>query len=186
MKKEEIQLIEAVLFIKGNEGIDIKDLSVVLKKSQKITKDLIERYIAEVSSDDKRGFEVKLFGDVYKLVTKINLFDSLNKIVIDKQARLTQAALETLTIIAYKQPISKTEIERIRGVNADYAVRKLLTFDLIEETGRAQTAGLPIIYGTTPLFLDKFDIKKLDDLPEFKQLVDEGDITREMKLFDYD
>ena len=128
--KHNMKLIEAVLFVKGEDGIDIKELSQMIHEKEKETLDLIKRYIAEILIDENRGFTIKKFGEHYKLVTKKELFDGLSTVIINKNSRLTQAALETLTIIAYKQPLSKIDIERIRGVSSEYAVKKLLTFDL--------------------------------------------------------
>jgi len=84
--------------------------------------------------------------------------------------KLSKAALETLAVVSYKQPVSKTEIESIRGVNSDYSVQKLLEKDLIEITGRSEGPGRPLLYGTTPKFMDYFGLKSLEDLPKIKEI----------------
>ncbi len=187
MDKKNLQIIEAIFFLKGNEGIGIEEISEIMNSDIKIITELIERYIAEIQVDEKRGFEIKKYGELYKLVTKKELFDDLNKVVINKNIRLTQAGLETIAIISYKQPITRPDIEKIRGVNSDYAIKKLVLFDLIEEKGRSDSPGMPILYGTTQKLLDKFNISSLDELPEFKKIMnDETNTTTELKLFDYD
>lgn len=184
-KQNSQTLIEAILFIRGSEGIDLKNLSQLLKQSMTKTKKDLQEYEKKINSDKTRGFLVKQFGDIYKMITKRELFESLNSVVDIRQAKLTQAALETLTIIAYKQPISRTEVDRIRSVNSDYAIRKLVAHDLIEERGRADTPGMPILYGTTKHFLDKFNITKLENLPEFKSLVNFEEKDTTTSLFNF-
>ncbi len=186
MDKKNLQIIEAIFFLKGNEGISLEEISEIMNLDIKNIKDLVQRYIAEIQVDEKRGFEIKKYGEHFKLVTKKELFDDLNKVVINKNIRLTQAGLETIAIISYKQPITKPEIEKIRGVNSDYAIKKLVLFDLIEEKGRAETPGMPILYGTTEKLLDKFNISSLDELPEFKKIMNDESNATELKLFNYD
>jgi segregation and condensation protein B len=142
---------------------------------------LSEMFGADIPEDDINGaigrleekfkadeFSFQLFktGGGYQFLTKPAYQSSIG-ILLKQQSkkRLSTSAMETLSIIAYKQPISKTEIENIRGVNCDYAVQKLLDKSLIEITGKAETIGRPMLYGTTPKFMEYFGINELAELP---------------------
>jgi segregation and condensation protein B len=150
---------------------------------------LSEMFNAEVPEDDIQGaisrleekflaeeYSFQLFKSAggYQFLTKPAYQASIG-IMLKQQSkkRLSTSAMETLSIIAYKQPISKTEIENIRGVNCDYAVQKLLDKGLIEITGKAETIGRPMLYGTTPKFMEYFGINDLQELPAPKEFVGE-------------
>lgn len=130
---------------------------------------LEEKYTAEEYS-----FQLFKAGGGYQFLTKPAYQASIG-IMLKQQSkkRLSTSAMETLSIIAYKQPISKTEIENIRGVNCDYAVQKLLDKNLIEITGKADTIGRPMLYGTTPKFMEYFGINDLNELPVPKEFTNE-------------
>lgn len=130
---------------------------------------LEEKYTAEEYS-----FQLYKAGGGYQFLTKPAYQASIG-IMLKQQSkkRLSTSAMETLSIIAYKQPISKTEIENIRGVNCDYAVQKLLDKNLIEITGKADTIGRPMLYGTTPKFMEYFGINDLNELPVPKEFTNE-------------
>jgi segregation and condensation protein B len=130
---------------------------------------LEEKYTAEEYS-----FQLYKAGGGYQFLTKPAYQASIG-IMLKQQSkkRLSTSAMETLSIIAYKQPISKTEIENIRGVNCDYAVQKLLDKNLIEITGKADTIGRPMLYGTTPKFMEYFGINDLNELPVPKEFTSE-------------
>jgi segregation and condensation protein B len=132
---------------------------------------LEEKYIA-----DEYSFQLYKAGGGYQFLTKPAYQASIG-IMLKQQSkkRLSTSAMETLSIIAYKQPISKTEIENIRGVNCDYAVQKLLDKSLIEITGKADTIGRPMLYGTTPKFMEYFGINDLAELPVPKEFT--GDVS---------
>ncbi len=134
---------------------------------------LEEKYTAEEYS-----FQLYKAGGGYQFLTKPAYQASIG-IMLKQQSkkRLSTSAMETLSIIAYKQPISKTEIENIRGVNCDYAVQKLLDKNLIEITGKADTIGRPMLYGTTPKFMEYFGINDLNELPVPKEFTTETDTT---------
>jgi segregation and condensation protein B len=134
---------------------------------------LEEKYTAEEYS-----FQLYKAGGGYQFLTKPAYQASIG-IMLKQQSkkRLSTSAMETLSIIAYKQPISKTEIENIRGVNCDYAVQKLLDKNLIEITGKADTIGRPMLYGTTPKFMEYFGINDLNELPVPKEFTSETDTT---------
>jgi len=128
--------------------------------------------------DDSYAFQVFHTGGGYQFLTKPSYQASIG-ILLKQQSkkRLSNAALETLSIIAYKQPITKAQIEQIRGVNCDYSIQRLLDKELLEIRGKSDTVGRPLIYGTTQNFMDYFGINDLNDLPTLKDFaVDENEI----------
>ncbi len=164
----EIAKLEALLFAYGHEGISFEDLEQALTLDPQELKELLSEYHKQFESDD-RGVKLVQYGGVYKLVTKKEYHDLLAETMNFKTKRnLSQAALETLAIIAYKQPITRLEIEEIRGVNSDMMVRRLEAMDLIKACGRADSIGRPILYEVTDSFLDVFQLTSLDELPEMK------------------
>ncbi len=124
-------------------------------------------------SDTNFSFQVIKSGGGYQFLTKPSYQETINILLKQKsKKRLSTSALETIAIIAYKQPITKGQIEQIRGVTSDYAVQKLLDKELIEMKGKAETAGRPVLYGTTEKFMDYFGINNLKELPTLKDLTE--------------
>lgn len=160
-------LIEGLLFVVGDEGLTLIDLCSIIGVSDDIVLSSLNELMSDYDNSN-RGIRIELFGESYKLVTKKGYKDYLKKLVPDEEDLLTQSNLETLAIIAYNQPITRMQIEEIRGVNSSHVVRKLLMRDLICEMGRSDLPGKPILYGTTDFFLDYFGINSLDQLPEIK------------------
>ena len=166
MKPQNIKgIIEAILFATGRE-VASKELSLTLEKS----KDEIEEIIHQMNleyEDNNRGIEILKIEDNYQLTTKKEYYEYIYKI-IDKRnkPKLSNAALETLSIIAYNPRISRAEIEGIRGVNVDGTMYKLLEYGLIEEAGKLDLPGKPMSYKTTNEFLKMFGYTSLEDLPE--------------------
>lgn len=157
--------IEAILFSAGNP-VEIKDLQLILEKS----KDEIEEIIKQMNmeyKDNSRGIEIVKADNTYQMASRKEYYDSIYKI-IDKRSKpkLSNAALETLSIIAYNPRVSKSEIEAIRGVNVDGTMYKLLEYGLIEEAGKLDLPGKPMGFKTTPEFLKMFGYSSLKDLPE--------------------
>ena len=173
-------LIEGLLFVVGDEGLTLIDLCSIIGVSDDIVLSNLNELMIDYEKND-RGIRIELFGESYKLVTKKEYKEYLKKVVPDEEDLLTQSNLETLAIIAYNQPITRMQIEEIRGVNSSHVVRKLLMRDLICEKGRSDLPGRPILYGTTDFFLDYFGINSLDQLPEIK-MPDSEDI--ETNLFE--
>ncbi|SNR87225.1 segregation and condensation protein B [Anaerovirgula multivorans] len=176
MDKDEIKsVLEAILFV-WSEPISVKELSKALAVDVKNINNVLEEMINEYNFG-KRGLQIIKMNDHYQLSTRPEHYSYIQKLVEPKQNKgLTQAALETLAIIAYKQPITKIEIEEIRGVKCDKAISTLQEKNLIEEQGRLEKIGRPIIYGTTLSFLKTFGLKSIEDLPdisEFKLLTQE-------------
>ena len=158
-------IIEAILFAAGRE-VSSKELSLALEKS----KDEIEETIYQMNleyKDNNRGIEIIKIEDNYQLATREEYYEQVYKI-IDKRnkPKLSNAALETLSIIAYNPRISRPEIESIRGVNVDGTMYKLLEYGLIEEAGKLDLPGKPMSYKTTNEFLKMFGYTSLNDLPE--------------------
>ncbi|MEL6254993.1 MAG: SMC-Scp complex subunit ScpB [Bacteroidota bacterium] len=144
-----------------------KAASLVLTKEQlqEILDALIEKY-----KDDRYPFEIRHIAEGYQFFTKKTYFPFVKKASLQKnKKRLSKAALETLSIVAYRQPITKSELEFIRGVNCDYAVQKLLEKQLLSILGRADAPGRPLLYGCSPYFMQYFGMKDMSDLPKLKE-----------------
>ena len=163
---EKESIIEAMLFASGNvvRGVDIADvLNVELRD--------VKEYIKGINKqldEENRPVTIREIEDGYQMCTKPKYHEYIRKIQEKKPKKsLSQAAMETLAIVAYKQPITRVEVEKIRGVNSDYALNTLTEFGLIEDIGRADLPGRPLLYSTTQEFLRKFGYKSLKDLPEF-------------------
>lgn len=160
-------IIEAILFSMG-EAVEIEKLCTALDADKKTVKEVL----AEMKQDyetDGRGLKLIEINGTYQLCTKEFAYEYLIKIVsIPKSYRLTDIQLETLSIIAYKQPITKIEIEKIRGVQSDHAINRLIDAGLVEEKGRLATPGRPIILGTTDEFLRRFGLSRKEDLPNIE------------------
>lgn len=155
--------IEALLLVAGKEGTTVARLARVLEASE----NEIEAALLMLEERQQgRGIRIQRHRDRVRLVTAAEAADLVRAFLqVEGQARFSRAALETLAIIAYRQPISKPEIDRIRGVNSDAVLRRLLEMGLIEEVGRADAPGRPILYGTTPRFLEAFGLTSLEELP---------------------
>ena len=164
-KSKEKAILEAILFTMG-DSVEIDRLAAVIEEDKKTTKALLEEMAEEYQRED-RGISLTTLDDAVQLCTKGDLYEYLIKIAkTPKKFVLTDTLLETLSIIAYKQPITRLEIEKIRGVSCDHAVNRLLEFDLITEVGRMDAPGRPLLFGTTEQFLRSFGVKSIEDLPE--------------------
>ncbi len=172
--------IEAILFTMG-ESVEASQLAMALEISTedvyRLVHDMMERY-----EEENRGIKIIELEDSFQLCTKSELYDYLIKIARQpKRHVLTDVLLETLSIIAYKQPVTKLEIEKIRGVSCDHAVNKLIEYHLVCELGRLDAPGRPLLFGTTEEFLRSFGVQSVDELPvlnqdqldEFKQQAEE-------------
>ena len=162
-------VLEGLLFLVGDEGITAEQAAATLD----ITPELAAEYfddLMKVYLDEDRGIEIANYGGIYRFLSKAVVHEYAKKLFqVSKQATLSQAALETLAIIAYKQPITRVEIEEIRGVGADMMLRKLMARDLIKESGRSEAAGRPILYEVTDEFMNSFKLMSLKELPELPQ-----------------
>nr|WP_155666943.1 SMC-Scp complex subunit ScpB [Ornithinibacillus caprae] len=181
--KELKAVLEGLLFASGDEGITVKQTSKILD----ITEEAVEHLIEELKYDYEhvtRGIMIMKSHEVYHLTTKPEHSEYFKKLLETPQAsRMSQAALETLAIIAYKQPITRTEIEEIRGVKSDRPVQTLIARSLIEEVGRREGAGRPVLFGTTKDFLTYFGLTSLDELPPLQDNLDTEELEHEADLF---
>ena len=158
-------VVEAVLFAMGN-SVELKKLASVLNMSDTETKALIGSMQEEYNSDVNRGITIVELEGSIQMCSKTEMYEHLMKIAtVPKHYSLTNTVLETNSIVAYKQPVTRIEIEKIRGVNCDHAVNKLLEYGLITELGRLDAPGRPLLFGTTEEFLRCFGVKSLDELP---------------------
>lgn len=175
-------IVEGLLFASGNEGITVKQLSDVLEVAEAIVELVLDELRQEYENTD-RGIRIMQAHEVFHLTTRPEHSSYYKKLLETPQTtRMSQAALETLAIIAYNQPITRTEIEEIRGVKSDRPVQTLLSRLLIEEVGRKDTVGKPILFATSKEFLTYFGLTSLDDLPPLPDTDDE-DIASEADLF---
>ena len=168
--KELQQVLEGLLFIAG-QGVEIREIAEKLEIKEKQVKDAIEK-LKEKYQDT--GINVITYKDKVQLCSNPKYADDIAEVLNPiKEKQLTKAALETMAIIAYKQPVTKSEIELVRGVdNADYAVQILLNFNLIEVVGRKDAVGKPLLYGTTDEFLKRFELQTIEDLPDYDELLE--------------
>ncbi len=166
MNSKELQsIIEGILFTLGS-AVSIERLSQITEQD-KIDVEFAIEALKERYSKKESGITIVNIDDKVQLCTKTELYEYLVKVAKSpKEYTLTDTVLETLSIVAYKQPVTKLQIETIRGVSSDHAVNKLLEYDLIKELGRLDAPGHPILFGTTEEFLRAFGVSSISDLPE--------------------
>lgn len=168
-RQQQEAVIEAILFTMG-ESVEIGRLAAVLETDKKEVKEILEEMQGKYEAEE-RGITLMQFDDSVQLSTKPRLYEYLIKIAkTPRKMTLTDTVIETLSIIAYKQPVTRLEIERIRGVSCDHAINKLLEYDLVTELGRLDAPGRPLLFGTTEQFLRCFGVKSLEELPELTTL----------------
>lgn len=164
MNEQSKNIIEALLFVAG-DPVEIEDISKVINESIFNTTIIIENLILELKQNN-RGMHIIKLENSYQMCANPEYFSKISEIYKDKKkTKLTEAQVEVLAIIAYKQPITKVEINNIRGISSDYLVNKLLEYNLIEEKGRKDTIGKPILLGTTNEFLKFYGISSISELP---------------------
>ncbi len=161
-------VLEAILFSMGN-SVDLKRLALSIRREPEETK-IILYHMMDQYKDSSRGITIIELEDAFQMCTKDEMYEYLVKVKnAPKNYVLTDTLLETLSIVAYKQPVTRLEIEKIRGVSCDHAVNKLIEFNLITELGRLDAPGRPLLFGTTEEFLRSFGVKSIDELPILKQ-----------------
>lgn len=171
-KTNYLDIIEGMLYLAGDEGVDIKQIAGVLEVSRKDATLLLDQFTEMYENKEMKGIILVNFGGRYKLATNSEYFAYYQKMVEQSSANLSNAALETLAIIAYNQPITRVGIEDIRGVGCDAMIRKLVAKALIKEIGREDSPGMPILYGVTDEFMDTFGLTSLDELPDLADIVE--------------
>jgi segregation and condensation protein B len=158
-------VIEGLLFAAGDEGLDVRQIADVLEENESLVYDLLQ----DLKNDfrrEGRGIQIVEIAGTYQMTTLPEHAPFFERLAYSpSHATLSQAALETLAIIAYKQPITRVEIEEVRGVKSERPIQTLMAKQLIQEVARAEVVGRPILYGTTKQFLDYFGLKSLNDLP---------------------
>ena len=173
-------IIEAILFTMG-ESVELEKIADAIELDKKTTKKLINEMMQEWN-DEGCGVAIMELDGAYQMCTRTEMYEYLIRIAKQPKRRvLTDVLLETLSIIAYKQPVTKMEIEKIRGVSSDHAVSKLVEYNLVCELGRLDAPGRPLLFGTTEEFLRSFGVHSVDELPvlspvqleEFKQEAEE-------------
>ena len=163
---EYIGIIEGILYVVGDEGISFDKLKEVLEIDEKKLEEVLN-ILKKTYENEVRGFRLELLGNKYKLVTKKEHSKYYEKLIeTNKKETLTQSALETLAVIAYNSPITRSQIDEIRGVDSVYQIKRLLYRNLIKEVGKSDLPGKPTVYQTTEEFLKTFGISNLDELPE--------------------
>lgn len=172
---EILSIIEGMLFLSGDEGLTIKQISSILELNKKEATIYIDELTQIVNEKSIKGFELVNFGGVFKFITLSKHHEYYQKMIEQNENTLSNAALETLAIIAYNQPITRVAIEEIRGVGCDAMIRKLVAKALIKEVGREDTAGKPILYGVTDEFMDAFSLTSLEELPQLKEMQEDFD-----------
>lgn len=156
--------IEAILFVAG-EAVSFRDLARALRTGEEEIRDAANR-IRDRYDFEQRGFMLKRFNDKIQLATRpLYAEDVVRLLQPVQQQSLSQAAMETLAVVAYKQPVTRAEVEQIRGVKCDYSLQSLISKGLIREAGRKDTIGRPILFCTTDEFLSHFGLEGLDELP---------------------
>lgn len=168
--------IEAILFVAG-EAVSIRDLAKALQTGEAAVRTELNA-IRDEYDYNQRGFLLKRFGDKVQLATRpLYAQDVLRLLQPVQQQSLSQAAMETLAVVAYKQPVTRAEVEQVRGVKCDYSLQSLMNKGLIKEMGRKDTIGRPILFGTTDEFLSHFGLEGLEYLPPLPEAVTEGKET---------
>lgn len=157
-------IIEAILFTMG-DSVEVSKIAKAIdhdaETTRKIIRNMMDRY-----EEENRGIRIIELEDSFQMCTKKEMYEYLIRVAKQpKRYHLTDVVLETLSIIAYKQPVTKLEIEKIRGVKSDHAVNKLVEYNLVAEVGRMDAPGRPILFGTTEEFLRRFSVQSVDELP---------------------
>lgn len=161
-------IIEAVLFTMG-DSVETSKLAIAIEQDEDTTKKIVHNMMDKYEASD-RGIKIIELEDSFQLCTKSEFYENLIKVASQpRRYVLTDSLLETLSIIAYKQPITRSEIEKIRGVSSDHALNRLVEYNLVAEVGRLDAPGRPLLFGTTEDFLRTFGVQSVDELPQTPQ-----------------
>lgn len=179
-------VIEAILFTMG-ESVELGRLAAAIEHDEETTRKLIYNMMDEYEAEN-RGVRIMELDNAFQMCTKKEMYEYLIRIAKQpKRYVLTDVVLETLSIIAYRQPVTKLEIEKIRGVKSDHAVNKLVEYGLVEEVGRLDAPGRPLLFGTTEEFLRRFSVQSLEELPtlnpeQMEHFKEEAEDEAQLKL----
>lgn len=177
-------VVEAVLFTMG-KSVELRQLAIATGQSEEETRQAVERLKARYDKEE-RGMEIIELEDSYQMCTRTGFYENLIRVAASpKKQVLSEVVLETLSIIAYKQPVTKMEIEKIRGVKSDHAVNRLVEYNLVQEVGRLDAPGHPALFATTEEFLRRFGISSTENLPDMDPVREEEirvEVEEEMKV----
>ena len=175
--KDELEnVIEAILFVAG-QGVEIAEISEKLEVPADRIKKAIEKLKEKHASD---GINIITYKNSVQLCSKPDYAEDIASVLNPiREKQLTKAALETAAIIAYKQPVTRLDIEQIRGVNSDYALQVLMNFKLVEVVGRKDAVGKPLLFGTTDEFLKRFELENINDLPDYEELLERIEVLHQ-------
>lgn len=177
-------VVEAVLFTMG-KSVELRQLAIATGQSEEETRQAVERLKARYDKEE-RGMEIIELEDSYQMCTRTGFYENLIRVAASpKKQVLSEVVLETLSIIAYKQPVTKMEIEKIRGVKSDHAVNRLVEYNLVQEVGRLDAPGHPALFATTEEFLRRFGIGSTENLPDMDPVREEEirvEVEEEMKV----
>ncbi len=179
---DKLGILEGLLYVQGDEGLNIKMLCDILEITEEEGKNLVLKLKSNYEKYD-RGLRINYLGNTFKLTTKEEHKEYYKKLLVNPSNNiLSQSALETLAIIAYNQPMTKSKIDELRGVDTSWILRKILAKGFVRECGKANTIGHPILYKTTDEFLDYFGLSTINDLPKINlsesDLIDESDLYK--------
>lgn len=178
---KQLGILEGILFVMGDEGVNLQSLVEIMGLNETEVKDLLMQLKKNYGADD-RGLRISYLGDAFKLTTKQEHKEYYEKLVVNPGTnKLSQAALETLAIIAYNQPLTTSEVSEIRGVASGQLIRKLVAKGLLKEAGKSDMPGKPNLYRTTSEFLDYFGLATIEDLPQVQ--LNEENVSDETELF---
>ena len=183
-EKEEVLevegILEGLLYVMGDDGLSLKDVMSILEIDESEAKQLVFKLKTNYENED-RGLRLSYLGNTFKLTTKQEHKEYYEKLLQSPSTHtLSQAALEVLAIIAYNEPITRSSIDQMRGVDSVYVIRKLLAKGLIKEAGKSDAPGHPILYKTTDDFLDYFGLSTKDDLPKIEEIIVDEDQEKDL------
>lgn len=173
-------VVEGLLYVQGDLGITLKDIERILEIDEEEAKRIVLS-LKNYYDDNKRGLRINFLGNTIKLTTREEHKEYYQKLLEEPTSNcLSQSALETLAIIAYNEPITRGNVDSLRGVDSAYVMRRLLAKGLIKECGKADTIGRPTLYKTTDEFLDYFGMASKDDLPSIEMLNDNQEEEKDL------
>ena len=172
-------VLEGLLFVVGEEGLTFEQIEEVLEINEEDAKSLLMNLKHDYERED-RGLRIDFLGNKFKITTKFEHKEYYQKLLENPETNtLSQAALETLAIIAYNEPVTRVQVDAMRGVSSTQVMRKLVAKGFIKESGRSDLPGRPILYETTSDFLDYFGLSTLADLPDMKNLIEESQVVED-------
>ncbi len=170
--------LESFLFVAGEEGLTLKQLAALTISTEGEVSEALEQLLKGYEERKNSGITLRQYGGVFQLVTKAEYAEDIKRLFENPPSKMmTQAALEVLAIIAYKQPVTRVEVDDVRGVKSERAIQTLSSKGFIMEKGRLEASGRPILYATTAYFLDRFGLNSLEDLPPLLQEAEEDEDT---------